>query len=70
MGGLAPPALRVRGAVALFHGVLDMVMTSPVEGPLTSIMGAFITIGGLAIPFLFGLTNLARVPRVRDPGAE
>jgi hypothetical protein len=29
-------------------------------------MGAIITIGGLAIPFIFGLTDLARVPRVRD----
>jgi uncharacterized protein len=53
-------------AVALFHGTLDIFMTSPVEGPLTSIMGAALTIGSLAIPFVFGLTNLARVQRGKD----
>jgi len=52
-------------AVALFHGVLDIVMTSPVEGPLPSVMGASITIFGLAIPLIFGATNLARGPRVQ-----
>lgn len=41
-------------AVALFHGVLDVVMTSPVTGPLPSVMGALITIAGIAIPFVFG----------------
>ena len=51
-------------AVALFHGVLDIVMTSPVEGALPSIMGAIITIFGLAIPVVFGRTNLARRQRV------
>ena len=54
-------------AVALFHGVLDIVMTSPAQGPLPSIMGAIITIAGLAIPFVFGAANLSRTPRVREP---
>jgi len=52
-------------AVALFHGVLDIVMTSPVKGPLPSVMGAGITIFGLAIPVIFGATNLARGRRVQ-----
>jgi len=54
-------------AVALFHGVLDIVMTSPAKGPLPSIMGAIITIAGLAIPFVFGAANLSRITRVREP---
>jgi len=45
--------------------VLDIVMTSPVEGPLPSVMGASITIFGLAIPLIFGATNLARGRRVQ-----
>lgn len=53
-------------AVALFHGVLDIVMTSPVKGALPSIMGAIITLWGLAIPILLGRANLSRSPRVRD----
>ncbi|MES1205804.1 MAG: CPBP family intramembrane glutamic endopeptidase [Pseudomonadota bacterium] len=54
-------------AVALFHGVLDIVMTSPVKGALPSIMGAIITICGLAVPVIFGSANLSRAPRVQDP---
>jgi membrane protease YdiL (CAAX protease family) len=54
-------------AVALFHGVLDIVMTSPVNGPLPSIVGAIITLCGLAVPLVFGRTNLARAPCVKDP---
>jgi membrane protease YdiL (CAAX protease family) len=53
-------------AVALFHGVLDIVMSSPLGGPLPSVMGAVITICGLAVPFVYGRENLSRVPRVRD----
>ena len=55
-------------AVALFHGVLDILMTSPVNGPLPSIMGAIITIWGLGIPFLLGRADLSRAPRVRAWG--
>ena len=54
-------------AVALFHGVLDIVMTSPVTGPLPSVMGAIITIVGLAIPLVLGRANLSRNARVRAP---
>ncbi len=53
-------------AVALFHGVLDIVMTSPVKGALPSVMGAIITLWGLAIPFTLGRANRSRSPRVRD----
>src|SRR6185369_15701969 len=54
-------------AVALFHGVLDIVMTSPVKGALPFIMGAIITVSGIAIPVVFGRSNLSRAPRVQDP---
>ena len=56
-------------AVALFHGVLDIVMTSPVGGALPSVMGAIITVSGLAVPFVFGGENLARIPRVQQQEA-
>ena len=39
-------------AAALFHGVLDIVMTSPVKGPLSSVMGAAITLLGLGAAFI------------------
>jgi membrane protease YdiL (CAAX protease family) len=54
-------------AVALFHGVLDIVMTSPVKGALPFIMGAIITVSGLLIVVVFGRANLSRAPRVQDP---
>ena len=54
-------------AVALFHGVLDIVMTSPVKGALPSVMGAIITLFGLAVPVVFGTTNLARGQRIQAP---
>jgi len=53
--------------VALFHGVLDIVMTSPVKGALPSVMGAIITLFGLAVPVVFGTTNLARGRRIQTP---
>ena len=53
-------------AVAVFHGVLDIVMTSPSGGPLTFIMGAAVTIIGLLIPLAFGRRNLSRRPRVQE----
>lgn len=52
-------------AVALFHGVLDIVMTSPVKGPLPSIMGAMITLCGVAVVVVFGRTNLSHGLRVQ-----
>jgi membrane protease YdiL (CAAX protease family) len=53
-------------AVAIFHGVLDIVMTSPGGGPLTFIMGAAVTILGLAIPLAFGSKDLSPRPRVQQ----
>ena len=61
---------RSRGsvlAVALFHGVLDILMTSPVEGALPFVMGTVITVWGISLPVLLGRVNLSRLPRVRDP---
>ena len=52
-------------AVALFHGVLDIVMTSPVKGPLPSIMGAIITLCGVAVVVVLGKTNLSHGFRVQ-----
>ena len=57
-------------AVALFHGVLDIVMTSPVKGPLPSVMGAILAMFGLAVPFIFGATNLARERRVQASNGD
>jgi membrane protease YdiL (CAAX protease family) len=53
-------------AVALFHGVLDVLMTSPVHAALPSIMGAIITVYGLAIVVVLGAENLARTQRIQD----
>ena len=42
---------RSRGSVlaaAAFHGVLDILMGSPVKGPLMSTMGALIGVAGCA----------------------
>jgi CAAX protease family protein len=52
-------------AVALFHGVLDIVMTSPVKGPLPSVMGAMITLFGVAVLMIGGATNLGRHERIQ-----
>jgi membrane protease YdiL (CAAX protease family) len=52
--------------VALFHGTLDILMTSPTGGPLQTVMGALLTIAGLTVPFRFGRANLAPRPRVVD----
>jgi membrane protease YdiL (CAAX protease family) len=55
--------------VALFHGTLDVLMTSPTGGPLQTTMGALLTIAGLTVPFRFGRADLAPRPRVMDPDA-
>jgi membrane protease YdiL (CAAX protease family) len=60
---------RSRGsvlAVALFHGVLDILMTSPIKGALPFVMGAVITVWGVSLPVFLGRANLSRRPRVRD----
>lgn len=36
--------------VALFHGTLDILIGSPVGGPLQSIMGALVTLAGFTAP--------------------
>lgn len=57
-------------AVALFHGVLDIVMTSPVGGAMPMTMGAMSTIWGVAIPIMLGTKNLSRAPRVRHSSVD
>lgn len=54
-------------AVAVFHGVLDIFMTSPVAPHVATAMGAILTIATIALVPLFGPTNLARRPRVTEP---
>jgi membrane protease YdiL (CAAX protease family) len=55
-------------AVALFHAVLDIFITSPVAPDLQSVMGALLTIGTLLLIPVFGAENLARRPRIVAPG--
>lgn len=50
-------------AVAVFHGVLDVVMTSPGAPMLPSVMGALLTIAGVAVVPTFGAENLSRRER-------
>ena len=52
--------------VALFHGTLDILISSPTGGPLQITMGALVTVAGLTLPFRFGHRDLAPRPRVRD----
>lgn len=40
--------------VALFHGVLDVLINSPTGGPLQSTMGALVTIAGFAAAWRLG----------------
>jgi membrane protease YdiL (CAAX protease family) len=51
-------------AVAIFHGVLDIFMTSAVAPQVATAMGAILTIGTIALVPLFGPTNLARRARI------
>jgi len=53
-------------AVAIFHGVLDVFMTSPVAPQIATVMGAILTVGTIVLVPLFGATNLARRPRVTE----
>jgi membrane protease YdiL (CAAX protease family) len=55
-------------AVAVFHGVLDIFMTSPVVPNVATAMGAILTIGTVALVPLFGPTHLARQARtIEEP---
>ncbi len=54
--------------VALFHGTLDILMTSPTGGPLQITMGALLTVAGLTIPFRFGRRDLSPRPRAISAG--
>ena len=55
-------------AVAIFHGVLDIFMTSPVVPRIATAMGAILTIGTIALVPLFGPSHLARHARtIEEP---
>jgi membrane protease YdiL (CAAX protease family) len=51
-------------AVAAFHASLDIFITSPVAPALTSVMGALLTIGALALVPMFGARDLASRSRI------
>lgn len=51
-------------AVALFHGVLDIVMMSPAHPMLPTVMGAVLTVTGFALPRLVGRANLSGHARI------
>jgi uncharacterized protein len=53
--------------VALFHGVLDIVITSPGAPALATVMGAALTVWGIAIVVVARPANLARCARQTEP---
>ena len=57
-------------AVAIFHGVLDIFMTSPVVPRVETAMGAILTIGTVALIPLFGPSHLARHARTIEGPPE
>ncbi len=57
-------------ALAWFHGALDVLMSAPVNGCVSMVMGASLTIAGLAVPRFLGPRDLARVGRVVDESPQ
>lgn len=55
------------GAVALFHALLDIFISSPVAAPLPNVMGALLTVGTLLLIPISGSRDLSRRPRVIEP---
>ncbi len=53
-------------AVALFHGVLDIVMMSPAHPMLPTVMGAVLTVTGFVLPRIVGRENLSGRARIND----
>ncbi|MEO7735135.1 MAG: type II CAAX endopeptidase family protein [Kofleriaceae bacterium] len=53
-------------AVALFHGVLDIVMLSPAHPLLPTVMGGVLTVTGFVLPRLVGRANLSGRARVTE----
>jgi hypothetical protein len=70
MRGTDKPLWEAVLAVAIFHGVLDIFMTSPVVPRIATAMGAILTIGTVALVPLFGPTHLARHERTIEEPAE
>ncbi|MEJ7597580.1 MAG: type II CAAX endopeptidase family protein [Kofleriaceae bacterium] len=57
-------------AVAMFHGVLDIVMMSPAHPMLPTVMGAVLTVTGFALPRMFGRENLRGHARIVEHGPQ
>ncbi|MEO8551380.1 MAG: type II CAAX endopeptidase family protein [Kofleriaceae bacterium] len=51
-------------AVAMFHGVLDIVMMSPAHPMLPTVMGAVLTVTGFVLPRMAGAENLGGRSRI------
>lgn len=52
--------------VAIFHGTLDITITSPAGPQLANVMGALVTISGLAVLAWGGPKNLSRRCRKQE----
>ena len=52
--------------VAIFHGTLDIAINSPSGSELTNVMGALVTIWGLAVLAWAGPKNLSRRRRKQE----
>ena len=52
--------------VAIFHGTLDIAINGPSEPELTNVMGALVTIWGLAVLVWAGPKNLSRRRRKQE----
>jgi uncharacterized protein len=56
--------------VAIFHGTLDIAINSPSGPELTNVMGALVTIWGLAVLVWAGPKNLSRRRRKQEASSE
>jgi membrane protease YdiL (CAAX protease family) len=56
--------------VAIFHGTLDIAINSPSGPELTNVMGALVTIWGLAVLVWAGPKNLSRRRRKQEAPSE
>ena len=57
------------GAVALFHAVLDIFISSPVAAPLPNVMGALLTVGTLLLIPISRRRDLSWRPRIIEPAS-
>jgi len=52
--------------VAIFHGMLDIIISSPAGPELANLMGALVTVWGLAVLAWAGPKNLSRRRRKQE----